>query len=71
MATADEIRRLVGKRAALQLAPEAAGVPTTTGRIVGVLEAADGLVVTVEPDGAPPGTRQTYHYHHIVAIRPL
>ena len=71
MATADEIRRLVGKRATLQLAPEAPGGPTVTGRVLGVLDAADGLVVTVEPDGAPPGTRQTYHYHHIVAIRPL
>ncbi len=42
-----------------------------TGRVLGVLDAADGLVVTVQPDGAPPGTRQTYHYHYIVAIRPL
>jgi hypothetical protein len=69
MATADEIKQFVGKRVTLQLTPDAPRGPTVTGRILGVLSAADGLVVTLEPDGSPPGTRQTYHYHYIAAIR--
>ncbi len=70
MATADEIRRFVGRRVTLQLTPDAPRGPTVTGRILGVLDAADGLVVTLAPDGAPPGMRQTYHYHYIATIRP-
>lgn len=65
-----EIRRHVGQRVTLQLSPQAPGGPTVTGRLVGTLEAADGLVITLEPDGAPPGTKLTYHYHHIVAVLP-
>ena len=70
MAIADELKRLVGRRATLQLTPEAPGGPVVTGRILGALEALDGLVVTVEPDGAPPGTRLTYHHHYVVAVSP-
>lgn len=62
---ADEIRGLKGQRAALQLAPDAPGGPTVTGRIVGTIEAADGLVLTLEPDGAP-GKRLTIHSHHVL-----
>jgi len=68
--TPQEIRRHVGQRVTLQLSPQAPGEPTVTGRLVGALEAADGLVITLEPDGAPPGVRFTYHYHHIVAVLP-
>ena len=61
---------VVGRAAAVAAgAPGAPGGPTITGRVLGVLDALDGAVVTVEPDGAP-GTRQTIHYHHIVAIAP-
>lgn len=70
MAIAGEIKRLVGRRATLRLTPQAPGGPVVTGRILGVLEALDGLVVTLEPDGAPPGTRLTYHYHYIAAVSP-
>lgn len=69
--TRDEIRRHVGKRVTLKLAPQAPGAPTLTGRIEGVLEALDGLVVTVVPEGAPPGTTRTIHYHYIEAITPV
>lgn len=70
MATAEELRRLVGQRATLQLSPQAPGAPAVTGRILGVLDALDGFVVTVEPDGAPPGTRHTLHHHYILAVTP-
>jgi len=66
----EEIRPHVGKRVTLRLAPEAPGGPTVIGRLVGTLEAADGLVVQVEPDGSTPGARLTVHYHHIVSISP-
>ncbi len=69
MVNADEIRELKGKRATLQLAADAPGAPTVTGRILGTIEAADGLVVTVEPDGAP-GKRVTVHYQHIRKASP-
>ncbi len=67
MVTTEEIRRLKGQRVTLRLAPDAPGAPTVTGRILGTLEAADGLVVTVEPEGTP-GKRLTVHHHHIVAL---
>lgn len=68
MVTADEIRRFVGQRVTLRLAAGAPGGPTVTGRISGVLDALDGLVVSIEPEGSPPGTRLTVHYHHIASV---
>jgi hypothetical protein len=66
----EEIKPHVGKRVTLKLTPQAHGGPTVIGRLVGTLEAADGLVVQVEPDGSAPGARLTVHYHHIVSITP-
>jgi hypothetical protein len=63
------IRGLKGRRVILQLAADAPGAPTLTGRVLGIIEAADGLVVTVEPDAAP-GTRVTTHYQHILKAMP-
>ena len=65
----EEWKRLVGQTVTLRLTPQAPGGPTVTGRVLGVLEALDGLVVTLEPTGAP-GTRVTYHYHYILAVEP-
>ncbi len=62
--TADEVRALVGEDVVLELAP-ASGETRASGRIVGKIEAADGLVVVLEPRGQP-GARRTYHYQHIV-----
>jgi hypothetical protein len=45
------------------------GGPIRLGRIVGTLDAADGLVVTFEPDEAQ-GRHVTYHAHYIRAIHP-
>lgn len=70
MVKPEEVQRYVGQQVVLRLAPQAAGAPEITGRIVGALSAADGLVVTFEPDGAVPAPRLTYHYHHIEAIAP-
>lgn len=69
MLTRDELKRLVGQTVTLRLTPQAPGGPTITGKVLGFLEAADGLVVTLEPTGAP-GTRVTYHYHYILAVEP-
>lgn len=65
MATVKELKALTGRRVTLRLAAAAPGAPAITGRVLGVLEAADGAYVTVEPDRAP-GTRRTVHYHHIL-----
>ena len=67
--TNQEIKQAVGKHVKLDLAPQAPGGPTRTGRIVGILDAADGLVVTFAPDDAP-GSQVTYHAHYIRAIQP-
>ena len=67
--TNQEIKQAVGKRVRLDLAPQAVGGPTRTGRIVGTLDAADGLVVTFAPEDAP-GSQVTYHAHYIKAIHP-
>lgn len=63
------IREAVGKRVRLELTPQAVGGPTRTGQIVGVLDAADGMVVTFAPDDSP-GKRVTYHAHYIRAVHP-
>ena len=65
-----EVKRYVGQRVALSLAPEAPGAPTVRGLLVGTIDAADGLVVILEPEGSPSGTRMTCHYHHILEISP-
>lgn len=65
----DDIRGLKGKIVTFQLHPNAPGAPSVTGRILGMIEAADGLVLTVEPNGAP-GKRLTVHEQHIVSTAP-
>ena len=67
--TNQEIKQAVGKRVRLDLMPQAVGGPTRMGRIVGILEAADGMVVTLEPEDAP-GSHVTYHAHHIKTVHP-
>ncbi len=65
----EDIRGLKGKVVIFKLLPDAPGAPSVTGRVLGTIEAADGLVVTVEPNGAP-GKRLTMHQHHIVSATP-
>ncbi len=67
MLTAEEIRKLKGQWVRLQLAPDAPGGPVVTGRVMGIVEAADGFLLTVEPDGRL-GRRLTVHHHHILAL---
>jgi hypothetical protein len=68
MPTVDEIRALEGADVALTLA-DAAGGDALEGRVVGTLDAADGLVVFIEPAGEPGG-RRSYNYQHIATIAP-
>lgn len=68
MVTADETRGFVGQRVTLRLVAGAPGAPSATGRVAGVLDALDGLVVSLVPDGGPPEGRLTVHYHDIVSI---
>ena len=65
----DEIRGLKGKNVTFGLLPGAPGAPVITGRVVGLIEAADGLVVSVEPKDAP-GKRLSVHHHHIASATP-
>jgi hypothetical protein len=65
----EEIRGLKGKVMTFRLLPGAPGAPAVTGRVLGMIEAADGLVVTVEPKDAP-GKRLTVHHQHIASATP-
>jgi hypothetical protein len=66
MPTVDELRALRGADVAIRLTPQGGG-GAIEGRVVGTLEAADGLVVVVEPRDEPGG-RLTYHYQHIATV---
>jgi hypothetical protein len=67
--TNQELKQAVGKRVKLQLSPQASGGPIRIGHIIGILDAADGMVVTFAPDDAP-GKHVTYHAHYILALGP-
>jgi hypothetical protein len=66
MPSSDELRGLTGRRVALDLTP-AGGGGTVRGRIVGTLDAADGLVVVVERDDQPG--RASLNYQHVSEVR--
>ena len=68
MASAQEIRDLNGRRASFELHPDAGAGENLTGTVVGTLEAADGLVVSVAPD-YDPERRVTLNYQHIRSYR--
>lgn len=67
----EEIKRHVGKRVTLKLKPGAPGGPTVTGSVVGTIDAADGLIVYIKPEGSKPGTVLSMHYHYIVNLSPV
>jgi hypothetical protein len=62
----EDLRGLSGRHVALELTP-AGGGGTVIGRIVGTLDAADGLVVIVEPDDRPG--RVSLKYQHVSKVR--
>lgn len=66
MPTIEEIQALNGADVAVQLTPGGGG-NAVEGRLVGTLDAADGMVVFIEPAGEPGG-RLSYNYQHIAAI---
>lgn len=66
MPTIEELQALKGADVAVQLT-ESAGGQAVEGRMVGTLDAADGLVVFIEP-ASRPGARLSYNYQHIAAI---
>ncbi len=65
-----QIKQYVGQTVRVQLSPQAPQGPKVTGRLIGTLDAADGLIVQIEPEGSKPGTLVTVHYHHILSLTP-
>jgi hypothetical protein len=63
MLTNNFLKALVGKRVTLDLTA-AADSALVRGKLLGTIDAADGLVLIVEPDEAP-GTRRSVHSHHV------
>ena len=66
MPTVEEIRALEGGAVRVRLTPQADG-GQVEGQLVGTLEAADGLVVFIEPRQSP-GRQVSYNYQHILSI---
>jgi hypothetical protein len=68
MVKLEALEQLIGMRVTLRLTAAAPGAPRITGRLMGVLRALDGAVVTIEPDGA--AAPQTCHAHYIEGVEP-
>jgi hypothetical protein len=66
MPSIEEFQALKGADVAVQLT-ESAGGQSVAGRMVGTLDAADGMVVFIEP-ADQPGARLSYNHQHIAAI---
>ncbi|HMA39351.1 MAG TPA: hypothetical protein VKP10_04700 [Gemmatimonadales bacterium] len=64
----EALEQLIGLRVTLRLTAGAPGGPRITGRLIGVLRALDGAVVTIEPDGA--AVPLTCHAHYIETVEP-
>lgn len=64
--TVEEIRALGGGAVRVRLSSQAGG-DQIEGRLVGTLDAADGMVVFIEPRDAQ-GRKLSYNYQHIVSI---
>lgn len=64
--TADEIRALKGADVSVRLSPEAGG-EVVEGRLVGTLEADDGLVVVIQPE-QDPTRRFSCNYQQIASV---
>ena len=65
--TSDELKGLVGRRVVLDLLP-ASGEREVTGRVLGTVDSADGLVLVLEPERIP-GARRSVHSHHVRSVR--
>ena len=66
--TPAEVKRFVGKQVTIYFIPSAHSLPAT-GKLIGTVDAADGLVAMLEPANARPGSRQSIHYHLIQSIQ--
>jgi len=67
--TREELKALVGRRVAFELLPES-GASELTGRVLGTIDSADGLVLVLEPERIP-GERRSVHSHHVRSARTL
>jgi len=68
--TPDEIRALEGADVSVRLVPQAGG-EVVVGRLVGTLDADDGLVVVIQPEGGESDRRLSYNYQHIATVQRL
>ena len=67
--TPEELKALVGRRVAFELDP-AAGERALSARVLGTIDAADGLVLVLEPESIP-GSRRSIHSHHVRSARTM
>jgi hypothetical protein len=61
------LKALVGQRVVLDLTDAADGT-LARGKLLGTVDALDGLVLILEPDDRP-GTKQSVHSHHVKSAR--
>jgi hypothetical protein len=67
MPTNDSLKALVGQHVLLDLT-SAAESAVARGKLLGTVDALDGLVLVLEPEDKP-GTRQSVHSHHVKSAR--
>jgi hypothetical protein len=67
MPTRESLKALVGHRVVLDLTPTADST-LARGKLLGTIDALDGLVLVIEPDDKP-GTKQSVHSHHVKSAR--
>jgi hypothetical protein len=67
MPTPDSLKALVGQHLLLDLT-SAAESAVARGKLLGTIDALDGLVLILEPDDRP-GTKQSVHSHHVKSAR--
>ena len=66
---AEEVRSYDGQSVTMSLVPGALVGQEVRGRVVGLVEAADGLIIVLHPEGSEPEARASIHYQHIVEIK--
>ena len=68
MVKPEDVRKNVGKHVTLEVRGGTATPSIVRGKVTRTVEAADGLLVFVAPEGAPADARLSFHYHDILSI---
>lgn len=65
----EDVKRYVGQRVELEISPRSGMSSPVRGRLAGTVDAADGLVLFVQPEAGAPEERLSIHHHYVTGIR--